>query len=338
MSKIFKIYIRIILLFFIFFIFIGNKKSSISLNNNSKMFNIIKHKLQGLIKNNIDYIDSLYIVGKYSFGNFIISINNAIIFCEFFHCKRIIIKSYKDIFINNTIFYTKYNLTIEHNSNITYNNYSLKQHWRFFYYQTNFRCLGKVNRLHILREEIISNLPKVKVHPDDLYIYIRGGDIFKKQHANYAQPPLCFYRSILNRFNFRVIRIISQDRFNPILTSLEQLYYVKFVKNNIKLDISYLASSYNIISAISSFIISIIKLNNNLKFLWEYDFYHLSERYLHLHYSVYTFSFKYIIYLMKASDNYKKLMFHFINSKRQMELMIKEKCYDKFYLIPPRLS
>ena len=118
---------------------------------------------------------------------------------------------------------------------------------------------------------------------------------------------------------------------------LYQLYHVKYVKNNIKLDISYLANSYNIISAKSSFIVSIVKLNNNLKFLWEYDFYKLSERYLHLHYSVYTFSFKYIIYLMKASKNYKKLMFPFINSKRQRELMIKENCDDNFYIIPSRI-
>ena len=183
---------------------------------------------------------------------------------------------------------------------------------RFFYYQLNFISLGNVNRFHIFREEIINNLPKVKVHPDDLYIYIRAGDIFKiinKPCTCYAQPPLCFYTNILNKFKFRNIRIISEDRCNPILIFLEQLNYVKFVKNNLKLDISYLANSYNTISAKSSFIVSIVKLNNNLKFLWEYDFYKLSERYLHLHYSVYTFSFNYTIYLMKPSETIKNLCF-----------------------------
>ena len=64
------------------------------------MFYIIKNQIQASLKKNINYIDSLYIMGTYNFGNFIISINNAIIFCEFFHCKRIIIESYKKIFIN----------------------------------------------------------------------------------------------------------------------------------------------------------------------------------------------------------------------------------------------
>ena len=310
------------------------------MNSNSKIFIIKKHELQGLIKKNINYFDSLYIIGRMKFGNFIISINNAIIFCEFFHCKRIIMQSYKNIFINNKIVYQKHNLTIDHNSNITYNNYSLVKSLAFFYFQVNFTCLGNINRFHIFREEIINNLPKVNIHPDDLYIYIRGGDIFKilnRSSKSYGQPPLCFYRNVLKKFKFRKIRIISQDKLNPILILLKQLYHVKFVKNNIKLDISYLVSSYNIISAKSSFIVSIVKLNNNLKFLWEYDFYKLSERYLQLHYSVYTFSFKYKIYLMKASEKYKKLMFPFINSQRQRELMKKENCDDNFYIIPPRI-
>jgi len=341
MSKKYKLFIIIILLFFIFFIFIRNKKSSISLNNNKKLFNSIKHELQDLIKKNINSIDSLYITDTIKFGNFVISINKAILFCEFFHCKRIIIQSYKNIFINNKIFYQKYNLTIDNKDFLTFNNNSLKKSVVFFYYLKNFFRLGNINRFQIFREEILNNLPKVKVRPDDLYIYIRGGDVFQiinKPGLGYAQPPLCFYRNILNKFKFRRIRIISEDKFNPILTFLEQYYNGKFVKNDIKLDISYLSNSYNIISAKSSFIISIIKLNNNLKFVWEYDFYLLSERYFHLHTSVYTFSFKYIIYKMKASENYKKLMTPFINSIKQRELMIQEKCDDNFYIIPPRIS
>ena len=105
MSNEFKKFIKIILfLIFIYryliYNFIRKKKPSFSLNQNKKMFYIIKNQIQASLKKNINYIDSLYIMGTYNFGNFIISINNAIIFCEFFHCKRIIIESYKKIFIN----------------------------------------------------------------------------------------------------------------------------------------------------------------------------------------------------------------------------------------------
>lgn len=193
-----------------------------------------------------------------------------------------------------------------------------------------------------MRKEILNNLPKVKISFDDLYIYIRGGDIFRyinKTHGDYVQPPLCFYNSILNQFTFRKIIIISEDKLNPVIPILlEKDPYIKYNKNNIKLDISYLVNSYNIISAASSFIVSIIKLNQNLKFLWEYDFYKLSERYLHLHHSVYTFSFNYNIYKMNFSESYKNLMYPFLNSEKQRKIMIEEKCNNKFVLIPPRFS
>ena len=112
---------------------------------------------------------------------------------------------------------------------------------------------------------------------------MRGGDIFRninKTCQYYCQPPLCFYKRILNQFAFRKVIIISEDKSNPIIPILLKEYsYIKYNKNNVKLDISYLANSYNIISATSSFLVSIIKLNQNLKFLWEYDFYEIIIRY-----------------------------------------------------------
>jgi hypothetical protein len=212
----------------------------------------------------------------------------------------------------------------------------------FFFYHFNFIALGKVNRFYVFRKEILNNLPKVKINCNDLYIYIRGGDIFRKLSKTspyYIQPPLCFYKSILNQFIFRKVIIISEDTSNPVISILIKKYqFTKYNKNNLKLDISYLANAYNIISATSSFIVSIIKLNLNLKFLWEYDFYKLSERILHLHYSVFTYSFTYTIYKMNVSENYKILMYPFHNSVKQRKIMIDEKCDNNFYLIPPRFS
>jgi hypothetical protein len=183
----------------------------------------------------------------------------------------------------------------------------------FFYYNCSFADLGNINRFYLFRKEIINNLPKVKINIADIYIYIRGGDIFRRINKSlyfYVQPPLCFYKRVLNQFSFREISIISEDTSNPVVLELLKEYpYIKYNKNNIKLDISYLSNSFNIVSATSSFALSIIKLNQNLKFLWEYDFYKLSEKYYHLHYSVYAFPFNYTIYKMNLSKNYIKLVY-----------------------------
>jgi hypothetical protein len=172
-------------------------------------------------------------------------------------------------------------------------------------------------------------------------MYIRSGDIFsiiKRAIYSYAQPPLCFYENILNKFKFRLIHIISENNLNPVIPILLGKYsFIKFKKNNIKYDIAYLANSYNIVSGKSSFLISIIKLNDNLKFVWEYDLYKLSERYYHLHPSVYSFSFNYTIYKMDTSSEYKKFMYPWLNSRKQRKIMIKEKCKKYFTIIKSRI-
>jgi hypothetical protein len=121
-------------------------------------------------------------------------------------------------------------------------------------------------------------LPKVVVHPNDLFIYIRSGDIFvltnKGSISGYYQPPLCFYVKILDMFKFREVYIISEDKLNSVIPILLDKYaYIKKRKNNLKLDISYLTNAYNIVAGKSTFLSTAIKLNDKLKFLWEYDLY-----------------------------------------------------------------
>lgn len=117
-------------------IYIKNKSSS-NLNNNLK-----NHKSKYIIKRNLNYkiknlkrnktnINTLIIIGKFRFGNYFVSLNNAIIFCEFLCCKRIIINN---DFIKHKIFYKKYNLTIESSHSFHYiKNDSLILNIRFFF-------------------------------------------------------------------------------------------------------------------------------------------------------------------------------------------------------------
>ena len=89
--KFFMLYFIIIL----FKYFIIHFNSKIFLKNNkkkimkkvilSKIFTNMNRKI-----NNINNIKILYIKGKLRFGNFFISINNAIIYCEILQCKKII--------------------------------------------------------------------------------------------------------------------------------------------------------------------------------------------------------------------------------------------------------
>ena len=152
---------------------------------------------------------------------------------------------------------------------------------------------------------------------------------------NYAQPPLCFYQSIINIFKFRNIFIISQDKRNPVIDLLiKNFQQIIFTNNSLNLDLALLLKAYNIVGSISSFFTTLMIINDNLKILWEYDLYRLPEKYLHLHRDIYNYKINYLIYKMKPSKKYKNIMFPWINSKQQREFMIKEKCTN-FELLKP---
>ena len=90
------------------------------------------------------------------------------------------------------------------------------------------------------------------------------------------------------------------------------------MQNSLKEDISYLINAYNIVASISSFLNSIIQLNYNLKTLFDYNIYKISEKILSYHYDLFQFPHNnFIIYKMNPSSNYNKTMCIWKNSKKQ---------------------
>ena len=114
---------------------------------------------------------------------------------------------------------------------------------------------------------------------------------------------------------------------------LKKYRNVRYKKNSLETDIAYLTDSYNLVGSISSFSLSAMKLNNNLKNYWEYDLYRLHAKFFHLHHDIYSFPRNFTIFRMKPSENYKNEMFRWANEKSQIELMLHEKCHNNFYIL-----
>ena len=191
----------------------------------------------------------------------------------------------------------------------------------------------------MIKNEIKKNLPHVKIEPNDLYIHIRSGDVFNpKYEGNYAQPPLCFYQNIINNFEFKNIYIIAENKNNPVIDEiLKEFPKVIYQQNSFSLDIAYLSNAYNLVASVSSFLLVVVKFNDNLIKYFEYDIYVNSEKILHLHHDFYYFPIKFTIYKMKPSIEYKNEMFRFSNKKEQYKLMIDEKCIYNFTEIKPNI-
>ena len=278
---------------------------------------------------------------NFNFGNQIISLNKLIFYCEIIGCKKIILDKNNGLYINHNIKDKKYNLKIEVVENdMVFNGYGITDLDPDFY-NTIFN-LKIENRFNIFKKEILKNLPKVKTNKNDLYIHIRGGDIFKNRNPSfapdYAQPPLCFYRKVINNNNFRKIIIISEDTENPVINKLiKENNNIIYKPHSKKKDIAYLAYAYNIIGSISSFLISIIKLNNKLKYFWEYNIYLTSLKVPHMHHSIYNFTRNYTIFRMEPSEKYKNEMIIWEDSDDQLNFMINETCTNDFTIIKPNI-
>ena len=222
-----------------------------------------------------------------NFGNGLITINNAIFFCEVVKCHKIILnktQTSRRWLIINPIYLENLNITILQDSNIdckNSKNFCIDSILDLYYPKV---IIPQV-RTDYIKSEILKNLPEVHTKQNDLYIHIRGGDIFlPNPHKKYAQPPLCFYEKIINKKIFKNVFIISKDRANIIVNALIKKYKnIVHRKNKVEYDISLLCHAYNIVVSVSSFVFSAIKLNDNLKSLWEYDIMRLYSKFLFLH-------------------------------------------------------
>lgn len=275
----------------------------------------------------------------YNFGNQLLIFNKLIFYCEIINCKNIILDENNGLYIKNKIFYKKYNITIKVRKKKS-NDYILSNLDYYFYYTTY--NLKLENRFNVFKNEILNNLPKINTDINELYIHIRSGDIFWNRNPDfapdYAQPPLCFYKKIIKENNFSKIYIISQDRGNPVVDKLiNENNNIIYNQNSIEKDIALLSYAYNIVGSISSFLISIIKLNNNLKYFWEYDIYLTSLKIPHLHHSIYNFTRNYTIFQMKPSNLYKNEMIIWQCSDDQLNLMINDTCPYNFTVINPNI-
>ena len=284
---------------------------------------------------NVKYI---YLGKKLKFGNQIHLIDKAIFSCEILGCRKIILDKNNNWFIKKKISYKKFKMSFEikNENNIEYSNVILdKTPFFFFYY------FKREHRLEIIRNEIINNLPKLPIiNKNDLFIYIRSSDIFIKPHKDYIQGPLCFYKTILDNFEFRNVYLIAQDNNNPVIEKLLYLYpKIIFQKNSISIDLSYLINSYNLArGGVSTFLLYSILLNHNLKILFNFKFQKKKNKFLNKiniksFYS--TDSIKHFI--MYSSDKYLNEMKVWNNSKLQLDLMVSNNCSNSqfFFKIYP---
>ena len=329
LSKIDIYYNREINFFYYYYLKLKEIKNTNNFNFLKKKLYIIKEISKNNFKKNIS-TNNIFLSSSCRFGNCIIYLNKYISICEIIGCNSILLDK-------NNFWFIKKNITLKNGILIKigdkkkFNKY-LKCDIKF----NDFFMIKPEIKTNLLRNEIIRNLPKIKLSASDLYIHIRSDDIFKfKNIENQStQPPLCFFYHILDNFKFLKIYIISSDEGNPVITKLIKNYPILFLKNNLDYDISTLINAFNIVGSSSSFFTGILQLNYNIKYLWDYNFFEMRIKNMIFHYDLYKYPQRnFIIYRMEPTKIYKKVLFNWKNNKKQRKLMLKDKCDNNFRII-----
>ena len=330
-------------------IFLNLKEKPLNLNDSlisEEKENIFKF-ISNSINKNVSFIKKIIFTAGANFGNILLCLNKLIFFCELIECSEISLQNKAFWFIKNRIILKDYNITINPNDETKYpyleDQKDLAQDTIYYNSFDIFFYLYKIKpeiRIHLLKDEIIKNIPELNISRNDLYIHIRSGDIFTTYiHEPYAQPPLCFYTKIFEsiifkNLNFNKIYLLSTDNNNPTINKLlSKFKNIIYTNNKLEYDLSCLMNSYNLVGSISSFLNTVIILNPNLENLWDYNIYQMNEKILQNHYDLYKFPNNFTIYRMEASLNYKSKMYIWKNNKIQRKLMIKEKCINSFMII-----
>lgn len=154
-------------------------------------------------------------------GNNILQIIRAIHYGIHKECNEIIFPS--------NIFLTDTKIKISNKKNI---NEVIKDKNNFFYIDLyNLPRLEPIDMKNIYIKYIKpiqqKNLEQKTSHPDDLYIHIRSGDNFpinKKVHPAYVQPPLDYYKKIIESYKWNSVIIVFEDKLNPVIQKLIDIY------------------------------------------------------------------------------------------------------------------
>lgn len=152
--------------------------------------------------------------------------------------------------------------------NITINGYFyFPEHCYGFYTSLSERRRILLKYIHpILNLEYVNN-----VNENSLVINIRSGDMFEKNtpHSTYFQPPLSFYKYIINHGNYDDIIIVTEkDLKNPCIRGL-----LKWNKDIIlttpspEMAASMLLKAKHLVIGTSTFSLMLSLLSRNIKYL-----------------------------------------------------------------------
>lgn len=136
------------------------------------------------------------------------------------------------------------------------------------YKQNNRLNINIGNLKRILQHLFKYTIPKSDTYSEkDLIIHIRSGDIFGPEpHPIYAQPPLDFYKKVIESNDYTRIILVAEDKGNPCVDALLNLYEdrTEYKQQSLEEDIEIILNAKHIVSSFGTFIPTLSVMSNNM--------------------------------------------------------------------------
>lgn len=209
------------------------------------------------------------------FWNQIVQLVNAIYFAKKTNIQIIHLSWHPSFMIKKSVFL--WDILVTCNKNAI--KWKMYLEWDFFYLERYLKTPIPVEEYLHIHNDIFKILLKKSFKKntfwlldDDLVIHIRSGDIFSTSavHSGYAQPPLAYYKKVIDYAQPKRVIIVYEDTKNPCIEALQKYLSEKWIiyKNfseELGPSIALLLDAKNICSWRGSFVREIIYLSPKIK-------------------------------------------------------------------------
>jgi len=195
-------------------------------------------------------------------GNFFIQINNALHIALYYNYNIILPKHE---FLNTTYVIINKDVTPEAEQ-ITNCDYFFTRN-KIENVDDSIFYINSDKVLTIMKDIFVFNYIS-PLGNNDLLLHIRSGDIFSDNtpHPCYIMPPLSYYKNIIDQNNYDNIYLIAEDRLNPCINRLLELYpKIMFKLQPLEEDVKMVMAACNVVISYGTFIPSLLNLSNNIK-------------------------------------------------------------------------
>lgn len=184
---------------------------------------------------------------------------------------------------------------------------------------------------YLFAPHIKSKFEPIDIPNDTLVMHIRSGDIYSTNiQPAYAQPPLCYYKSIINKYKWKRVMILAQDMQNPVIPELIKMG-AEFYNFSLKKTIQHVYYAKTLVIGFGTFGFGVLRICDQPKVVYEYA--ERDQWYFGYQENGIEFNKTFKIFINARTEEYNTKMYPWKRTSEQITLQLHSKCDPRWYKV-----